>query len=78
MELTLIEVQTNKWNPAMLAAAALFLGYKIQKQHMPLCIPFFPIQDNAFKEIVKGISLIVPWAHEKRSYRAVFKKYNLP
>jgi len=29
IELTLIEVCTNKWNPAILAAAGLYIGHKI-------------------------------------------------
>ena len=77
IELTLIEVSANKWNPAMLAASSLFLSYKILQTKFPPNIPFFPQQDQSFKDIIKEISLIVPWAHEKKAYKAIFKKYSL-
>jgi len=68
LELSLIEVYSNKWNPAKLATAALFVAYKIEKEHMPQGIPFLPAQDNAMKEIVKSICLLIPSAHEKRCF----------
>ena len=77
IELTLIEVTANKWNPAMLAASCLFLSYKILQIKFKSDVPFFPQQDQSFKDITKEISLIVPWAHEKKAYKAIFKKYSL-
>lgn len=61
----------------MLAAASLYLAHKISQESMATYIPLYPVEDNDFKEIVKGLSLILPYAHEKKNYKAIYKKFNL-
>lgn len=79
LELSLVEINMNKWSPDLLASASIYVAKKIKEIPNPWS-SFMKAQthltEKEVHECAKELCYIINNAHVKRYYQAIFKKYN--
>jgi cyclin B len=81
LELCLVEISMNKWNPSLLVCSAIFVSKKILERRNPWTRFMFQQTGHQEKDVrrcAKELCFIINNAHTKRHYQAAFKKYSLP
>lgn len=79
VELSLVEVSMNKWNPSLLASSALYVAKKILQRNPPWSHFMMAQTTHSQKEVhkcAKEICIIINLAHQKKYFKAIFKKYS--
>ena len=79
LELSLVEVQMNKWSPSLMACSTIYVANKILHRPAPWSSFMSAQTKHSEKEVhkcAKELCFIINVAHLKRHFQAVFKKYN--
>jgi hypothetical protein len=79
LELSIIEVKMNKWNPSVLASSCIYISKKIKCIQKPWSC-FMTQQTKCtvaqLQECAKDIITILNYAHLKKYYKSIFMKYS--
>ena len=79
-ELSLIEVNMNKWLPSRIACSALYLAKKMLKMPQPWSKDMqnvTQLPERAVRDSARDICMLINLAHQKKIFEPVFKKYSV-
>jgi hypothetical protein len=79
LELSIIEVKMNKWDPSVLASSCIYISKKIKEIPKPwsaLMTQQTKCTESQLQECAKDIIAVLNYAHLKKYYKSVFNKYS--